>query len=90
MKTFEGTINLHVPDKWAAETGRQFEPETETHHFGFLVKVVEPGCTLEMQIEERSGRVMRLTTTESASVDRTAFHKAVNDALDRMLDEFKI
>ena len=90
MTALKGTINLHAPAKWAAETGAQFDPETETHHFGFLVKVVEPGCTLEVQIEERSGRVTRVTTTESQSHDDVVIRKAVNDALDRMLAEFKM
>jgi len=90
MKTVQGTITLYVPEKTAAENSTQFEPASETHHFGFMVKLVEPGCTSEVQIEERSGRVTRITTTENADNDYNAIHAAVNLALDRMLAEFGI
>ena len=49
------TVNQYVPPQYATDTNREFNPETEVHHIGFLVKVVDPGCTLEVQIEERSG-----------------------------------
>lgn len=89
-KTTTGTITLHVPEKMAAATGAQFEPTTEVHHFGFVVKVVNPGCTLEVQIEERSGRVTRLTTTEDQLDDHAVVRRAVFDAVERMLKEFGI
>ena len=65
-----GTIRLHVPAKYGTDTSREFDPSAETHNFGFLVKIVDPGCTLELQIEERSGRVTRVTSTEDADADR--------------------
>lgn len=86
----QGTIELYVPEKTAAETGTQFDPATEAHHFGFLFKVVEPGCTLEVQIEERSGRVTRLTTTEDSEDDRAAIRAAIHDVLNRLFQEFGI
>jgi hypothetical protein len=86
----KGTINLYVPPKYGTDTGRQFEPDTETHHVGFIVKCVDPGCTLEIQIEERSGRVTRITTTENPNDDWLRIREAILDAADRFLDEFGI
>lgn len=80
----------HVPAKYATDTRREFDPETEVHHFGILVKLVDPGCTLEVQIEERSGQVTRITTTEDRTLDRAEIRKKVNDAVERMLNEWKI
>jgi hypothetical protein len=90
MPKKKGSIRLHVPTKYATDTGRQFEPETETHHFGFVVKVVDPGCTLEIQIEERSGQVTRITTTDEPHADVEVITAAVLDALKRMVQDFQL
>lgn len=90
MATHQGNITLYTPDKTAAELGSQFEPSTETHHFGFVVKIVDPGCTLEVQIEERSGRVTRLTTTENSSADILTLRLALYELLTRLLTEFGV
>ena len=89
-KDRQGTITLHVPEKYGTDTGRQFEPSTETHHMGFIVKMVDPGCTLEVQVEERSGRVTRVTTTESSEDDHAVIRRIVFEVLERMLKEFSI
>jgi hypothetical protein len=84
-------VTPHVPETFAALTGnKQFEPTSETHHFGFVVKAVDPGCTLEVQIEERDGRVTRLTTTESTSDDREAIRAAIAEAVERFITNFRI
>lgn len=88
QSAIRGSITLHVPERYGSDTQRQFEPSTETHNFGFLVKIVDPGCTLEVQIEERSGRVTRITTTESRARDKEVIHATVLQALDRTLQEF--
>ena len=84
------TIEGHVPTCYATDTNREFNPETECHYAIFTVKVVDPGCTLEVQVEERSGAVTRITTTEDPEVDHTEIRKAVNGALDRLFAEFGI
>lgn len=79
--------NMHKPPQgYAAELGRgEFDPMSETHHFGFVVKSVNPGCTMEMQIEEADGRVTRITTTENSLEDYHAMKVAVMAAFDRFL-----
>lgn len=74
----------YEPPVRAVDTGHEFNPETETHHFGLLVKFVDPGCTLELQIEECTGRVTRLTTTDNSEADLRAFKAAVDAAVERV------
>ena len=83
-------VNLYVPPKYATDTRREFDPSTETHHFGFTVKVVDPGCTLEVQIEERSGQVTRVTTTDNQEHDRIAIMTAISEAVVRMFKDFSL
>ncbi len=84
-----GPRNLsYIPPRYATDTGREFDPGAEVHHFGFIVKGVDPGCTVEVQIEERSGRVTRITTTDRAAHDRIEIRAAILDAVDRFFDEF--
>lgn len=76
----------YVPDRYAADpASRQFEPSSETHHFGFMVKAVDPGCTLEVQIEEIDGRVTRITTTENTEADKREIEASVLQALNRFM-----
>lgn len=57
---------------------REFDPECELHLPLLYVKVVDPGCTRELQIENCvTGQVVRLTTTDSESHDKEAFEKAL-------------
>lgn len=61
---------------------REFDPSKERHRPLLIVKSVDPGCTLELQIENCvTGEVTRLTTGDSDAADRVAFEKAVVDAL---------
>ena len=90
MNSKQVAIRLHVPDRYATDTGRQFEPETETHHIAFQVKIVDPGCTLEVQIEERSGQVTRVTTTDNQEHDRIAIMTAISEAVVRMFKDFSL
>lgn len=83
-------MNIHTPEKYATDTGREFDPSTEVHHFAFTVKIVDPGCTLELQIEERSGRITRLTTTDNPVADKLQFTAAVVGALRRAMQGFGI
>lgn len=50
---------------------KEFDPTKEKHHPLLIIKAVDPGCTLELQIEDAvSGEVVRITTTESESSDQ--------------------
>lgn len=88
MTTIQNT--RYVPSRYATDTGREFDPSTECHYQGFTIKVVDPGCTLEIQIEERSGRVTRITTTDDVTTDKDQIRQAVLEALDRFYAEFNI
>ncbi len=62
---------------------KEFDPECELHYPLLIIKAVDPGCTLELQIENAvTGKVIRLTTTDDPSNDHRTFHQAVQEALD--------
>lgn len=65
---------------------QQFDPASERHYFGFQVKVVDPGCTLEYQVEEADGTVTRLTTTEDSVADSNQLQNIVADVVRRLLE----
>ena len=49
---------------------KEFDPTKERHLPLLIVKAVDPGCTLEPQIENAvTGEVVRLTTTSDAAKD---------------------
>ena len=83
-------LNVYRPPQTAAEAGVEFNPNTEAHHFGFIVKLIDPGCTIEVQIEERSGRVTRITTTENPDDDRLAINRTIFETMERMFKEWGI
>lgn len=57
---------------------KEFDPECEKHWPLLIVKVVDPGCTLEVQIENVvTGKITRLSSTEDASLDQVAFENAL-------------
>ena len=66
-------------------TRSEFDPTSERHMFGFVVKVVDPGCTIEVQIEEADGTVTRITTTESRLSDGVAITQAIMAATLRFM-----
>jgi hypothetical protein len=68
----------------------EFDPTSEKHMFGFLVKMVDPGCTLELQIEEANGTVTRLTSTENPAHDREQFHRAIAEVAERLFKTHSI
>jgi hypothetical protein len=54
----------------------EFDSECEKHFPLLVVKAVDPGCTLELQIEDaRTGQITRLTTTDGD--DRAVFEAAL-------------
>lgn len=56
----------------------EFDPECERHKPILIIKTVDPGCTLELQIEDcTTGKVIRLTTTDDPNSDLIGFGKAV-------------
>ena len=60
---------------------KEFDPECERHLPVLIVKAVDPGCTLELQIEDcTTGKVTRLTTTEDPNQDLASFEAAVLSA----------
>lgn len=61
---------------------REFDPTSEKHHVALLIKWVDPGCTVELQIERSNGTVTRLTSTESPAEDRATFTAAVLTAFE--------
>jgi hypothetical protein len=66
----------------------EFDPSSELHHFGFLVKAVDPGCTVELQIEEKNGHVVRITSTESPERDFEVMRSAVVAAFERFFQRY--
>jgi len=70
----------HTPHT-AVGRGDEFNPESEKHFPLLILKAVEPGCTLELQIEDVvSGKVTRATTMDSAEEDREVFESLVLEA----------
>jgi hypothetical protein len=61
----------------------EFDPTSEKHHMALLIKWVDPGCTIELQIEHSDGTVVRLTSTESPANDRDEFMAAVAVAFEK-------
>lgn len=65
----------------AHQNMQEFDPECEKHFPLLVVKAVDPGCTIELQIENGiTGKVTRLSSTESIDRDRDAFEKALLSA----------
>jgi hypothetical protein len=59
---------------------REFDPTKELHYPVLLVKLIDPGCTAELQIENAvTGEVTRLTTTEDGD-DEQVFIDALTTA----------
>lgn len=83
----ERILHPNEEPKLNAELGnKEFDPTKEKHHFGFVVKSVNPGCTLEMQIEDNEGNVTRVTSTENKEEDKYEFSKVVLEAFERWFD----
>lgn len=61
----------------AHQNMKEFDPECERHFPVLLVKAVDPGCTIELQIERRNGQVERYTTGENFASDMRTFKAAV-------------
>ena len=62
---------------------KEFDPESEKHYPLLIVKVVDPGCTLELQLEDCvSGTVYRMTTTEDEVDDRKVFRRRLDEVFD--------
>jgi hypothetical protein len=60
---------------------KEFDPSAERHWPLILVKAVDPGCTLEIQIENCvTGEVTRVTTTENAAADESNIARAITSA----------
>ena len=57
----------------------------DRYYPALVVRFVDPGCTLELQVDQPD-RCVRVTTTECGVVDRLAFRRAVIEALDRRMD----
>jgi hypothetical protein len=89
-KYANGIRSIYIPEQFATDTKREFNPETEVHHFGFQVKIIEPGCSFEVQIEEFSGRVTRITTTDDIVKDHIVIRNAITEAVNRLFKEFHI
>lgn len=63
---------------------KEFDPECEKHYPIMIIKAIDPGCTLEIQIECADGRVIRDTTTNDPHGDRIRFRGIVVEQFDRM------
>lgn len=62
----------------AQQRMKEFDPECELHFPLVIVKAVDPGCTLELQIENAvTGRVTRLTSTDDSQHDMQEFEAAL-------------
>jgi hypothetical protein len=68
---------------------KEFDPECELHYPILIVKMVDPGCTFELQLEfPRSGTILRITSTESPEEDETRFLEAVKGAFEEAMMGF--
>ena len=68
----------------AEQKMKEFDPECERHQPLLIIKVVDPGCTLELQIENcKTGHVTRLTSTDSEEYDTRMF-------VEEIIKQFKI
>jgi len=57
---------------------KEFDPKCERHYPLLIVKAVDPGCTIEVQIENcMTGEVTRLTTGEEHDYDMALFEAAI-------------
>ena len=70
----------------AHQNMKEFDPECERHYPILIIKAIDPGCTLEFQIECVDGLVLRDTTTEDPESDRARFLKEVVRQFNRMWD----
>lgn len=62
----------------AHQNMREFDPECERHFPLISIKMVEPGCTSEIQIENAiTGTVQRYTTTDNPEADLLLFEEAI-------------
>lgn len=60
---------------------KEFDPTRELHKPILIIKSVDPGCTLELQIENAiTGEVIRLTSTEDGRSDMAVFEQAIIEA----------
>lgn len=64
--------------------------QIEKQYFVFQVCAVDPGCTLEIEIEDRVGNKARITTTDDPSSDREAIKSALNKFIDEMFIRYSI
>lgn len=63
----------------AEQQMKEFDPECERHYPMLIVKIVDPGCTLELQIENCvDGVVRRITSTENAERDLKVMLEAIS------------
>lgn len=61
-----------------AQARPEFDPKSELHYPLLIVKVVDPGCTLELQIEVAlTGKLVRISSTEFPKVDMELFVSAL-------------
>lgn len=63
---------------------REFDPECERHYVLLIIKAVDPGCTLELQVECADGRVFRDTTRDDPASDKARFKNLILEQFDRM------
>lgn len=62
----------------AEQQMKEFDPECERHMPLLIVKAVDPGCTLELQVENVvNGQITRLTSTESVERDMASFEQVI-------------
>ena len=66
----------------------EFDPTKELHHPLLYIKLVDPGCTYELQIESFDGKVIRLTTTDDDTEDLELFCRTVLAAFRSAYDRF--
>lgn len=76
-------LRLHKPDRFPEN---EFDPDTEAQHHLITVFAVNPGCTQEIQIVARDGRVSRLTTTDEPAADQKAIEALIIQEVRRCCD----
>lgn len=74
----------------AQQKMKEFDPECERQFPVLVVKIVDPGCTFEVQIENGvTGRVRRITSTEDDLRDLADARQAILEEFSAAWVEFK-
>lgn len=85
MKTF--AVSSAGEPLVAQSNMKEFDPRKERHWPLIIAKLVDPGCTAEIQIENcATGAITRITTTDDPHGDEVRIRTAVLAVFDNAWD----